>query len=463
MRIIIASIAILCCLASHANADGDATRFAREIQTEPRTEDQLLAAPLDTAVYAASEANFEDLRVLDSEGREVGFVLRRAPATETTYVRRTGTLRASQLQLKPLDEGGLEITLTLDADDPAPNGLRLVTPLKNFEQQVEVYSSADGGTWEPIVEALLFDYSRYMDVRNDTITLPKTNHRRFRLIVADVTAEQESELMELTRRLRGGDESDVTERVLVDRRPFRIDRVEFWTEQAEKRTATTRTVEYPVDRITIEDNDETQETWVVFEMRDQPLTSVTIETEDSNFSRNVTLEVEDPGGAVPRTRVVETGRVTRFRFQSLDREELTIQFPETRRERYVLKVENRDSAPLKISGINVRGPVHEVVFLAAPMESYRLAYGDDLDAPSYDTAAIQAALGGTAVPIAAKLASEAVPLGLAPASGAKAFSTWLNNPWLLAGLIVVLVAALGRGLYQAAQRVDQLSSTDSRD
>jgi hypothetical protein len=431
-------------------------RLARDIELPPRMQEELVAVPLDSDVYAAAQSSLADLRVLDSNGREVGFLLRPAPATKTHRVRRTWTPR--QRSLRPLPEEGLEITVHLDASDPVPEGLRLATPLTNFEQHVQVSSSADGVAWTPLTEALLFDYSRYMDVRNDRVTLPRTTHRHFRIVVARVTAEQESELLELTRRLQGGRETDRSERVQIERRPFRIDQVEFWTEQAEARTASIQTTEYPIAGFTVTEDVQTKTTRVLIETRSPPLTSFTLETPDRNFSRRASVEVEQPVGPQSRHRTLSTGQLTRLEFRKLSTSELTLEFPETRAEQYRILIENRDSPPLTIERIIARGPVYEVVFLAVPETTYRLAYGgEEFTPPSYDTAAIQAALRERTVPLVASLRQAEAALPTQPAGARQQLRRWFNDTWLLTGVIVVLVAALGWGLYQAARRVDQAS------
>src|SRR5262249_26261559 len=150
---------------------------------------------------------------------------------------------------------GLEITVERDEDDkhPRPNGLSLITPLRNFEQRVRVYTSDDGKDWQPAGdEAVIFDYSRYMDVRSDSVPFPETARRHFRIVVDDVTAEQQSQLVALTRRLQGADETERTEQVVVDRRPFRIDRVEFWREAESDQATGDEKTSYPVSKHRVE-------------------------------------------------------------------------------------------------------------------------------------------------------------------------------------------------------------------
>src|SRR3989304_5567572 len=112
--------------------------------------------------------------------------------------------------------------------DPQPTGFRIVSPLRNFEQRVRGFGLDATGTEKSLVgDALIFDYSPYMDGSQNEISLPVNSHRRFRVVVDGVTSDQDSQLLELTRRLRSGREEERQERTRIQRRPFRIDRIEF--------------------------------------------------------------------------------------------------------------------------------------------------------------------------------------------------------------------------------------------
>ncbi|HEY2251028.1 MAG TPA: hypothetical protein VGH74_08200, partial [Planctomycetaceae bacterium] len=202
-------------------------QFAQDVKAPPRQQEELLSIVLDTDVFAATQDSLADVRLIDGQGKPIPYLLRKVQTTRARAARTAWP--AVQLTAKPLDNGGLEITVTFDEDDkrPHPNGLSIISPLRNFEQRVRVYTSADGQEWEPAgEEAVIFDYSRYIDVRNNDVPFRETSRRHFRIVIDDVTAEQQSELMALTRRLRGADETERTESVTVDRRPFRIDRID---------------------------------------------------------------------------------------------------------------------------------------------------------------------------------------------------------------------------------------------
>src|SRR4029079_11240310 len=123
-------------------------------------------------------------------------------------------------EVHPLEDGSLEIIVHLRDKDPQPQGLRLVTPLGSFDERVRMFTSADGTDWKTLGdEAVVFDYSQYIDARNDAIDFPVTTDRYFKIVIDHVTQELESQLKELTRRLRGDEETHRDETILIERRP----------------------------------------------------------------------------------------------------------------------------------------------------------------------------------------------------------------------------------------------------
>ena len=61
----------------------------------------------------------------------------------------------------------------------------------------------------------------------------------------------------------------------------------------------------------------------------------------------------------------------------IHREQLTIPIPESRLPTYDVVIDDGDSPPITVTGVTVRGPAREAVFLAEPAGGYRLAYGGD--------------------------------------------------------------------------------------
>jgi hypothetical protein len=374
-------------------------------------------------------------------------------------VRRTA--RATRPEAKPLADNGLEIFVVLGPGQEriVPEGFTILTPLHDFEHRVAVSWSADGRAWTPLVtEALMYDFARFIDVRDVTIPLPPVPAHgpggRYRIVISDVTQEQESRLAELTRTLRGGKEQEVRETTRVERRPLRIDGIEFsYTEEVEQRATPVLGDQAVVGFRTAREPDG-RATRITVNTRREPVTEFTIATDAKNFSRQVTVELPpaaDGGGQRRRGRSLARATITRIDVAGIRREELTIPLAESRVPTYELVIDDGDSPPIDVTGITIRGPAREAVFLAEPGGVYRLAYGGDLAAPRYDTAAIRAALAARAVATPATLGPEAVVAPRQPA--AEPFRLLADGRFQLAA-ILVLVVILAAALFLAARRID---------
>lgn len=461
--VLMAATSLLSFATTAAAARAD-LKFAKPLTLPALDKEELIAAPLDSDVYAATRDGLPDVRILDAHDVEVPFVLRKAMSQKEETVRATWTAHRAP-SAKPLPNDGLEITLELDREEPMPSGLRLVSPLVNFEQHARVEYSPDGNRWEPLVEdGLIFDYSRYIDVRQDTIawTTPADARRseplaadaplrRIRITIENVTQDQESQLMELTRRLRGGED---TERLTIERRPFRIERIEFLRDDVRPRVTGEQLEAYSLTAFEVTNDPDAKKTVITVDSRRDPLTELTVVSDARNFSRAAMVEIERSQGPGLAWRTIGSGRLSNIDFHNLDRANLTIPLTETRQPRYRLVIENRDSPPLEITGLKARGPIYELVFLAQPKTAYRLAYGgSNVDSPDYDTAAIATALGAGYVPQPAEAGAQDV-LSSTAATGEPTFKRLINDSRLLTAAILVLVAVLGIGLYQASRRVN---------
>jgi hypothetical protein len=438
-------------------------RYAKAITTPALNTEELLAVILDSDVFAATQDGFADLRILDAGDRETAFILRPATETRAEKVRRIWSPRKPRIKL--LENDGLEITLELVKDDPTPHGMRLLTPLTNFEQRVQVFTSSDSDSWTPLLEdGVIFDYSQFMDVRNDSLEFPAAaadggdnSYRHFRILIDDVTKDQQSQLMELTRRLQGGDETNRSERVVVHRHPLRIDRIEFWRDEEHQSVSGKRQIPYLTKSETAKELADENQTIVTISARREPLTSLRLETSDRNFSRTARVEALRQRGQNSTWETLGSATVSRLDFRELKRESLDIAIPETRETNLRFVVENGDNAPLNISRIATRGPAYEVVFMGDPKASYRLAYGNaTIEPPSYDTAAIAASLAANYKPLPAELGKQSVLSAEAPSVGEPVLARLLNSPIFLTLAIALLALALGIGLYRASRRLDNL-------
>ncbi len=114
-----------------------------------------------------------------------------------------------------------------------------------------------------------------------------------------------------------------------------------------------------------------------------------------------------------------------------------------------------------MTGVEAEGNEYQAVFLAGvPQRSYELFYDSETaPPPDFDTAAISASLAAGYQPTLVGLGKQVNVLGGGQPT-AFSLSRIVNNPLVLGGITVLLVAALAWGLYRAGHRLDSLSQDD---
>lgn len=458
------------------SAAGQATSGASVAKAKPVdvagiSVETLAAVRLDGDVYFGATDGLDDLRVFDGNGRETPYLLRKVVTDKKRLTKRP--VAVDKPTVRPLEDGGLEIEITIDPKrhPDRVEGFTLVTPLTNFEHRVTIERIGEDGAAEVLVnDALIFDYSQYMAVRGTDVRIPheKVSSNaggKYRLRIAKAIQIQESQLVELTRSARVGDGSEeagkAEERLMINRQPLRIDRVEFWDEAETVESSQPELIEYPVKVVSTQEDGKEKLSRIEFQSRREPITELTLVTSDKNFSRTArVMAMTGKAGEPPLARggrVVGSGSVSRIDLAAVKREDLKLGIPETRDSLYRVELENLDSPPLQGVTLEARGPAYEVVFLAQPGQTYRLSYGDAYrEPPRYDTAAIGAALAAGSKPKRLNLGG-AVDEAVTTAAD-QVWLRRLGSPWVLGAVVFGLVALLAVALRGAAARLDDLKS-----
>lgn len=454
MRIRWAVLLGLMLAARPVGADGVSRfRFWKELDRRASNREEILAVPLDRDIYASTREGFPDLRILDEKGAEVPYALERAEERQTRRVREA--CASEVVSLRELDGKALEIVVRLAEKAPNARGVTVISPLTDYEHRVRVSGSKNGEEWSPLTsDGLIFDYTRHMDVRNGDIPLPDNTSRWFKLVVEQVLDERESPFRELTRSRRGGREDRHTETTVIERRPFRIDRIDPWrTVEVEGAPRASKTT-YPIDAFRVEEDAEQKVTRIHVPSRREPITGFILETPSRNFSRAVSVRV--PARRGPKAEWVEVGRGTihRIAFHSFRREGLRLDFPERRESRYQIVIDNEDNPPLEIAAVEAEGNIDRLIFLASGARRYRIAYGSDTAGPPrYETATVLAPLRRGFRPVEARPGVQAANPRYRTSTGLRDV---LNSPIVLGAVVVLMVAVLGWILLRAGRRIKQL-------
>jgi hypothetical protein len=436
-------------------------RFHKEIDRgENAATEGLVAVPFDRDVCAAARDEFPDVRLFNAAGRETPFLIEKAAETRTHTRRLACPIQTLSFKEQ---EDGLEIIVERERESSPADGLIIFTPLKNFERRVQVFGSDDGVEWKSLVaDGLVFDYARYMDVSNREIRLPTNDFRRLKVVVSGIADTRESPLLDLTRKYRGGGESERIERTVLERRPFRINHIELWAEKTETLFEHEKQVDCPLALVGVTEDAKEKTTVVDLLVRRVPLTELTMETPSRNFSRAVEARrpaEKETGRPETPPVVLAAGRVSQVEFGGYCNRMLSVALPECRPSRLEIVIRNEDGPPLKISGVMGRGPQYQAVFLAAAGETYQLAYGaDHVASPRYDVAAVLAPLRlrGTR-PIECRLGPETVGHVALVDSSDSMLKALLNSPLFMGGIVVALVIVLGWAMFRAARRINEIS------
>ncbi len=429
-------------------------RFWRDIDRGSANEEEILAFTLDSDIYAATRDGLPDLRILDATQVEAPYQIEPDVEYREERIRYSGPTEVVSLR----EEGNaIEVRVRLPKDAHDAEGFAFFTPQADYERKVRVFGSDDGTKWSPLVsDGIIFDYSRYMDVSNRDVPLPSNSFRQFRIVVEDVTDEKESPYKHLSRTFRGGKEEERKEDTTVQRRVFRIDRIEFFRYTTQQHVKKAKKAEYPVAGSDQETDAQKKQTILHVRTRREPLTAFTIQTASRNFNRRAVVEAPVVRG--PTTEWTPIGQTTlsNFRFRNLRREHLTIEFPERRQEEYRIVVYNEDNPPLDVTGVKAEGNVYRAAFLAEEGKTHRVYYGSEsAESPKYEAATVLATLRQSFQPTAVRLGNQ---VDNAAFGGEPGFTlrNALNNWIFLGAVICLMVIVLAWGLFRAGRHLENL-------
>ncbi|HHX97449.1 MAG: DUF3999 family protein [Kiritimatiellia bacterium] len=362
-------------------------RVTRDIYRTPLTAPHPVEIHLDAPIFAQIQTNNADLRLFDSSNRELPRLIEPLSTTQTQTQRHPAAAQTRTLQELP--NNSIEARLELDEKAPAADGITIQTPLKDFIRTVLVSGSDDGKLWRPLAEAEIFDYTRYMDIRNTDIPLPKNNCRHFSITIRNASEERAQPLVHLIQ-AQGQNQQRAYDLL---RTPFRMDAIQFWHETTHRKKDQPITQEWPPAHQQITQNRKTRATEITLQTDYAPITRLILETADRNFQRTARIQVPALINGRPAWRTIADAKPAMLDLPGCTTNRLTMDFPEQRAPRLRLLIDNADNPPLAITALRPHGPTYRLIWLAHPEEPYRLAYGNPaLPAPAYDLYPIRTAL-----------------------------------------------------------------------
>jgi hypothetical protein len=395
--------------------------------------------------------NAPDARIATSDGTIVPHILRRATAKR---VRRVSSACGSRVEkLTELPDNRIQLDMVIPESSPAADTLIFTTPLQNFERQITVEGVNPDGTTEPLVtDALIYDYSRYMDMRHLSVDIPRNDFHNLRITVEAVTVTALSPHVAITRTIRDGNEVERTESTETLMRPFRIDSATLYTHQDQASNREPVTTNYSVLPFEEESKQASATTFLVA-VSNTPLTALVIDTPSRNFSRRCTVEAPYRRDGRTQWRTLADTTLSRVSFRSFQQQQVAIHFPEQQHDTLRLTFHNGEAPPLTINGVSGQGPQWQAFFLAQPNVNYELLAGSEtIKPPTFDTAHLEKLLARDIEPMVCTMKELVLNPDFNPDAGRSAFA-WLGSRQLFIIGIIVVVAILAIGLIRASKTV----------
>lgn len=431
------------CMATSADETIAGFRHTQVLSLPDLAKEQLVALPLPDSVYDGTTADFADLRVFN-DNVEIPHLIRkqRELIVETVEKRR----QAKISDLEKLEDNSIELLVQVPKDTGPVNGISLETPLRDYERSISVYGRPGlEADWETLADqARVYDYSRFADVRSNTITFASGEYSELKLLVEAATDVQISRLKTMSRVVSESADDKHTETEMQLRRPFAISAVHVLIPQTRTLLQSDVLRDYePVALEITSDKENSNREIVSIKTRRQPITRLRIECATQNFRRTVRLKTK----ADNRQRHLASDVIWNLDYHNIREQDRTLECPETRSPHLRLEILNGDNPPIDVTNVKMRGPSYELVFLARPKTSYALFYGNpDAAKPKYDIQTLKRLLDETeSEPVlATALSHQPNPARVPPKQ------PWLSGPAFFFGVIFIMIVVLGAALVSAA-------------
>ncbi len=453
MSLFLAAFALVAACTPAAPAAEPRQMMWEKALTVPRlSTEKILWIDFDDEIYMHTQPDYADLRIFDNAEIEIPRLLEKARVMETETVRQR--VPAEIIDFAEGPDNVISVVLMPTSREQPPTQLEIATPLTDFEKRIDIAGSNDQINWTPLAaDQPIYDYSRYIDVRNTAVAIPAPTFRYYRVSIQNVTDLQTSPLMQFGRETSAAGDVRQFGTTMLARRDFRIDQIVLWAYTTEKRIKAERKQAYAVRRFEVKENPDATRTEIAIWTSRQPLTSFSIKTASRNFNRPVVVQRRGTGPDNKGWVDIGHGTISNLAFPAITKTSVNIAFPEQRAEEYRLLILNGDSPPLEIMWVESEGNVYQAWFVGKPDVEYRLLYGNPhLPLPRYDVAAVAAGMGNTRNIAAAQLGGEEKN----PAFSGLGLSGWavLESRLLLGVAVALMVLGLGWAVFSTYRRVE---------
>jgi hypothetical protein len=264
------------------------------------------------------------------------------------------------------------------------------SPLRNFEKDVTVSGCDDMNSWEELAAGqAIFDYSRFLDLRNETVRLAPGRWRYLRISVSNLSEEKRAPLRQIVRETQAGAALKESETTTINTEDFRVDRIVALARVADETVTGPETRSYGVSAFEVRSDPEKKETVVRFDVNRVPVTGVKLVIRGSQFSRAARLECSDDPRGREGWRSLGRGTLARIDLARTHVDSVSFSLPGARCRHLRVTIFNGDSPPLDVAGVEVTGEAQDLLFFGRAGAKLTMAYGGSSGPmPQYDIAGV---------------------------------------------------------------------------
>jgi len=371
--------------------------FYKEVIAPQKIENEAGAITFDSDMYRNTDNSFANLRIYDENNSEVPFVVRKLRGDEKKT--REYSIKMNILSLQELPDNRLSLILERDKKDQEkrelfPSDVTIKTSNSNFEKTVSVYGSNDKEQWHVLCENQpIFDYSRFIDLRNTSVSFQKRPFTYYKIIIDNVSQALVLSFSQIFTKYAEGQIQEEYESFTRYEGILRINTLRFFSKEEKVVYGEKKTVSYSLKMSEVKINEKEKTSDIYLNSKREPLTRLLMDVKSGNFKRKVIVEGANDVGADAKWIKLASSEILNINAGQFHREKLKIGLPlnENRYLRYRIRIFNYDNVPIEVSSVKAEGFIHEILFFHNNKKSLRVYYGgEDFKLPKYDVSSVLA-------------------------------------------------------------------------
>ncbi|MDI6734600.1 MAG: DUF3999 family protein [bacterium] len=365
--------------------------YYKQAEVPSLIKDEIGVITLDADIYKNTDNSFANLRIFDENNNTIPYVVRTRKVNEKVIS--TYPVPLTTLTFEELADNRINIILENKNKKLVPSDMIIQTPNKNFEKGVSLYGSNDKEQWHLIVENQpIFDYSKFIDLRNMSISFEKVPFTYYKITIDNVSQPLKSSFSQIFTKYSKEQIQEKYEAFIQYEGALHIDNIIFSGKKENLIYGREETLKYPLRIIETSIDKDKKTSEIYISSNRQPLKKIALKVKSKNFKRKVIIEGTDDTTANPIWSGVVSSEIFNISAGQFHKEKIEINLPLICRYlRYRMKIINQDNTPIEIDSAAGKGPIHEILFFHRGKKSLKVCYGGEgFEVPRYDVSSVLA-------------------------------------------------------------------------